>query len=172
MDLLRGEGTWMKGADERYTRLFDVEYPHVRRTVFVMVGDPGAAEDLTQDAFVQLLLHWRRVSRYERPGAWVRRVAIRLAVKHLKRESRRRALEPDASWGEPGQPVDLDVLRAVATLPARQRAVVALFYFEDRPMREVAELLGMSESTGFVHLHRARHRLAQLLGEVDADVVG
>ena len=43
--------------------------------------------------------------------------------------------------------------------------MVILFYLEDRPMAEVADLVGCSSSTGFVHLHHARHRLAELLGE-------
>jgi DNA-directed RNA polymerase specialized sigma24 family protein len=67
------------------------------RTILVMIGDPAAAEDITQDAFVRL--HWGKVSRNERPGAWVRRVPFRPAVRHLQREGLRRLLE--AAW-EPG----------------------------------------------------------------------
>ncbi|MBA2634710.1 MAG: sigma-70 family RNA polymerase sigma factor [Chloroflexi bacterium] len=49
-------------------------------------------------------------------------------------------------------------------MPPRQRAVVALFYYEDRPLTEIAELLGCSHSTAKVHLFKARRRLAGLLG--------
>jgi RNA polymerase sigma-70 factor (ECF subfamily) len=52
-----------------------------------------------------------------------------------------------------------------------QRAVVVLFYLEDRPMEEVADLLDCRPSTGFVHLHRARHRLAELLSETVSEEV-
>jgi RNA polymerase sigma-70 factor (ECF subfamily) len=66
---------------------------------------------------------------------------------------------------------DPELLDAIGTLSPRQRAVVVLFYLEDRPMEEVADLVGCSTSTGFVHLHKARHRLAELLSEeVDSDV--
>jgi RNA polymerase sigma-70 factor (ECF subfamily) len=61
-------------------------------------------------------------------------------------------------------------MAAIRSLPAQQRAVVALYYLEDRPMQEVADLLGCSTATGFVHLHRARKRLAGLLSEVTGDV--
>jgi RNA polymerase sigma-70 factor (ECF subfamily) len=165
----------VRGPDEAYARLFDAEFPRVRRTVHVLMGNAAAAEDVTQDAFVQLLLHWPKVSRYERPDAWVRRVAIRLAVRNLKREGRRQVVEVRSELGAdardtygPDAP-DLDLLAAVRALPPKQRAVLVLFYYEDRPMKEIAQTLGMSESTGFVHLHRARRRLGELLGEVSTD---
>jgi RNA polymerase sigma-70 factor (ECF subfamily) len=48
---------------------------------------------------------------------------------------------------------------------------VVLFYYEDRPVSEIATILGCSESTAKVHLHRARKSLARILGEEAADVV-
>lgn len=158
--------------DRDYSHLFDAEFGLVRRTVYVMTGNTAVAEDITQDAFVQLLLHWTKVSRYERPDAWVRRVAIRLAVRHLKREGHRQQLESSLLPARDAAPADLDLHAAVRRLPPKQRAVLVLFYLEDRPMKEVAATLGMSESTGFVHLHRARRRLASLLGEVSVYVAG
>lgn len=56
------------------------------------------------------------------------------------------------------------MLRAVATLPRAQQAAVVLFYFEDRPIAEIADVIGCSEVTARVHLHRARKRLTELLG--------
>ena len=119
----------------------------------------------TQEAFAQLHVHWKKVSTFQRPDAWVRRVAIRLAVRYAKRESRRKELERETEPANPSVPVDVDLLRAVATLPVMQRAVVALFYFEDRPMTEIAHILSISEATGYVHLHRARRSLGELLSE-------
>ena len=49
--------------------------------------------------------------------------------------------------------------------PPGQRAAVALYYLEDMPIAEVADIVGCSESTVSVHLHRARHRLAEIVGE-------
>src|SRR6266487_1774832 len=67
-------------AGLEFDLLFADEFPAVMRAVYLIVHDLDRAEDITQDAFVQLLRHWKKVSRYDRPGAWVRRVAIRLAV--------------------------------------------------------------------------------------------
>jgi RNA polymerase sigma-70 factor (ECF subfamily) len=67
-------------------------------------------------------------------------------------------------------PSDLDLIRALKQLPTQQRAAVVLYYFEDRPTAEIAHILGCSESTATVHLHKARKRLAELLGEEALDV--
>lgn len=71
----------------------------------------------------------------------------------------------------PAAPVDIDLLRAVGQLPAQQRAAVVLFYYEDRPVSEIVDLLGCTESAAKVWLHRARRRLADLLDEKVSDHV-
>ena len=153
--------------------LFVAEYPALVRTLALIVRDRTAAEDLAQDAFVQLLRHWEKVRRYGSPEAWVRRVAIRLAVRDAKRERRLALIRPEPGADQPGpdDQVDGELLDAIRTLPPRQRSVVALFYFEDRPMDEIAEILDCSPATGWVHLHRARKRLAERLGEEVTDHV-
>jgi len=161
-------------AEAEFTAFFRVEFARVLRTVRFVVGDPGRAEEITQDAFVQLLDHWPKVSGYERPEAWVRRVAIRMAGRAARRERMARLLDSTFGTAEPTSEMpegDSDVVAAVRQLPPGQRTAVVLFYFEDRPVVEVAELLGCSPATARVHLHRARRRLAALLGEVVDDVV-
>ena len=152
------------GEDDReFEELFDTEFPAVVRSVFVVCQDLGRAEDLAQEAFLELLRHWQRVSRYDRPGAWVRRVAIRKAVQVTRREARRPWLERRAasSVADPSSPAaaEWDMWAAVRSLPAQQRAVVALFYYEDLSVDDVAHVLGCSTSTVKVHLHRAREAL-------------
>ncbi len=161
----------MREAELEYAWFYRAEFPQVLRTVFLILHDRGRAEEITQEAFIQLLSHWSKVSRYERPDAWVRRVAIRIALRAAKRERVRAVLERDAII-EPAQVVpDLDLANAVEQLPAMQRAAVVLFYYEDRPTAEIVDILGISEGSVKVHLHRARQRLASLLGEeVDEDV--
>jgi RNA polymerase sigma factor (sigma-70 family) len=158
-------------AEAEYSWVYQAEYANVARSVFLILHDRQRAEDIAQDAFVQLYAHWRRVSRYERPDAWVRRVAIRMAVRHLKREQRRTTLEGDTDEPTLRGPVDVDLLRAVGELSAAQRVAVVLFYFEDRPIAEIVDLLGSSEGAVKMSLQRARGRLAELLAEeVDDDV--
>lgn len=80
----------------------------------------------------------------------------------------RQAAVPDCTNTPTSDP---ELIDAVRELSPRQRAVVALFYLEDRPMDEIAGLLGCSTATGWVHLHRARRQLAVRLGEEVTDDV-
>jgi RNA polymerase sigma-70 factor (ECF subfamily) len=61
--------------------------------------------------------------------------------------------------------IDLDVLRALATLPMKDRAAVVLHHLCDVPVAEVARTLGASPGATAVRLHRARARLAEVLRE-------
>ena len=154
--------------------LFDDNYDQVVRTAFLIVQDWGRAEEVAQDAFVQLLRYWGRVSGHEMPAAWVRRVAVRLAVRSVRRERRLTTAMvrsmPAPAAVDPGEAAaSADVLAALARLPGRQRAAAVLFYFEDRPVEEIGQILDCSTSTAGVHLHRARIRLGELLSE---EVVG
>jgi RNA polymerase sigma-70 factor (ECF subfamily) len=155
-----------------YAWFFRAEFPSVLRTVFLILRDRGRAEDIAQEAFMQLYSHWRKVSAYQRPEAWVRRVAIRMAVRQQKRDRLRTALERAADRPPSGSSTDLDLAEAMKDLSPTQRAVVVLYYYEDRPTAEIVEILGMSQSTVRVHLSRARRHLADLLREEVGDDVG
>src|SRR4051794_10592884 len=82
-----------------FSAFFRREYRSVVHTVYLVIPDRGRSEELAQEAFIQLFRHWRKVSSYERPGAWVRRVAIRLACREAGRERRRPTLERSTLTG-------------------------------------------------------------------------
>ena len=147
---------------------FLAEHGSVLRTVQLILGDRQAAEDATQEAFYRLLVHWRKVSQYERPGAWVRRVAIRIAMRARRR--RERFDEVELSGHDVESASRVDVQRALRALSPAQRAAVVLFYYEDCPVGEVAKLMEISEGAVKTHMHRARKHLAEALGEELNDV--
>ncbi|MBK5228921.1 MAG: SigE family RNA polymerase sigma factor [Actinobacteria bacterium] len=159
-----------KNRDAEFAMFFRTEYPGVVRTAYLVLHDREAANDVAQDAFAKILSHWGRVSRYDRPDAWVRKVAVRMAIKLARRQRLHVAAGTQPEPTTEQAPVDLDLMRAIRALPAAQRAAVVLFYFEDRPVAEVAEIMDCSASTAKVHLHRARRRLSEQLGEAVADV--
>lgn len=162
-------------VDESFDAVFAAHYAGVARTVSFIIADRAVAEEVAQDAFVKLLEKWDTVSQYDRPDLWVRRVAIRRAQRERHRGWRRPSVERAAAPltvvdGPAPTPHD-EVLRAVGTLAPKQRTIVVLFYYEDRPMDEIAEIVGCSVSTGWSQLHNARKRLASMLAEEVGDDV-
>ena len=140
-----------------------------------IVGDNSAAEDLAQEALSRAHDRWETISKYDKPGAWVRRVTINLALSTRRRIQREaKALLTSRRQLAPTEHADVipelsgPVWEALESLSPRQRAVVALFYLEDRPVDEIAELCEMSVSATTSHLSVARRRLKTLL-ERDSD---
>jgi len=152
-----------------YATFFRAEFAAVTRTAYLVLHDPDAAEDIAQDAFTQLHLHWAKISTYDRPDAWVRRVAIRMAVRAVRRHRLLDTLLGRLDPPREASGADLDLAAALRRLPPQQRAAVALHYYEDRPLTEVALILNCSHATAKVHVFKARRRLAALLGEPDGE---
>jgi RNA polymerase sigma-70 factor, ECF subfamily len=151
---------------------FDVFARRQRRALVAfawsLTGDLAAAEDLAQDALQAAWQAWDTVGALDAPGAWVRRAVANRAAGHLRRAGREhRALARLA--GRPARTVELEPAdhqfwAAVRSLPERQAQAVALFYLEDCPVSEIAEVLGCAPGTVKVHLHRGRQALAVALG--------
>ncbi len=145
------------------------EFASMVTLAYAVSRSRSVAEELAQEAMIRAHRNWERISAYDRPGAWVRRVTFNLSVSAVRRaaaEARAvlrlgRRLDP-VPEPEPG--FDAAVWAAIHALPARQRAAVILFYLEDRTAAEVAEVLGCSRSAATSHLHKARRALADALG--------
>jgi RNA polymerase sigma-70 factor (ECF subfamily) len=155
---------------------FDTFYRHEFTAMVglarAICGDHQQAEDLAQEAMSRAHRHWGKVSAYERPGAWLRRVTINLALSRKRRVVRelavlrRTAQDHRIVVADPGETgPDADVWDAVRALPPKQRAAIALFYQEDQSTADIAEILGCTVSTATSHLSQARARLAELLDE-------
>ncbi len=121
------------------------------------------AEDALAEAFARTIERGRGV---RDPLPYIYRTAFRLASAELQRDRRRGPMPFDVATTE--VPDLLDLLRALATLPAKQRAAVILHDEEGYPASEVARLIGVSPATVRVHLHRGRRRLRELL-EIQED---
>ena len=129
------------------------------------------ARDAVQEAFVQALVHWRKVSRYDDPLAWIRRVAINRG--HNRRRSRRRqALLAEHIAATTTAPVvaaesDDDLAALVASLPPQQRLALSLYYYADLSVADVADSMKLSEGAVKYHLHAARTSLSHSLERHD-----
>lgn len=148
--------------------MFRREFTPMVRALTLVAGDPEAAADAVQDAFVQAHRHWSRVSRLENPGAWVRHAAIN-RVRNQRRGRRRMVAALPRLWGYHADRVEptemIDVVPALAALPDQQRVAVALYYLLDQPTSAIAEAQGVTEATVRSNLRHGRQRLADLLGQ-------
>ena len=164
-------GTRTLPLRENFPAFYRREYPNMVAIAAAVSGNRAIAEDLAQEAMLRAHRHWDRVSAYERPGAWVRRGTINLALSAAKRAAaefpRVLRLAERSTLPEPDV-ADDRIWKAVAKLPGNQRAAVALHYLEDRPIDEIADILEISAATARVHLHRGRKALASTLDPEEA----
>jgi RNA polymerase sigma-70 factor (ECF subfamily) len=140
----------------------------VYNTSLRILGNAADAEDVTQDTFVSAL---QRISTYDPAqamGPWLRAIARNRAIDLIRR--RARAPEPEAAArSQSVESVAIDrleaerVREALATLPARDRALLVLRYWEDQSVEAVARALGMTDGAARVALLRARRTLGALL---------
>ena len=153
---------------ESFNEYYQRDYRSLIGLAYVITGDHGVAEDLVQDALTAAHRNWDKVSRYDKPGAWVRRVLVNRSTSRF----RRLASETKATFRlrqEPDRPVmpsetDLEVWNAVRSLPKRQSQVIALRYWDDQSLAQIADILECGTETVKTHLKRARQSLAATLG--------
>lgn len=150
--------------DGSFQSFYETQYHAVFAVARALTGDDGWAEDVTHDTFLAAFRSWDQL---DNPVGWVRRVAFNQAHSAW----RRRYAERRALARMPIDPVVGDEIPAeteqfwaqVRRLPKRQAQTIALYYLEDRPIEEIAAILGCAESTARKHLSRGRRSLAQLL---------
>ena len=135
----------------------------------MITGSRAAAEDAVQEALARAWERSERGERIESLPAWVTRVAVNLSKSRLRRmrvEARHRAT-PDLEVTDDGGAADarIDVARALADLPQRQREVTVLRYYLGLNVAEIADTLELHEGTVKTSLFRARAALAAALGE-------
>jgi len=142
--------------------LFWQSYAPIVQALALAGGDLAAAEDATQEAFAQAWVRWGRISRYDNPGAWVRRVAInKLRNAHrsrLRGEAAVQRMTYEVASTPPSEP-ESDLTGALQRLPYKQRLCAVLFYVDGLSTAEVAQAMGISQGSVSQHLNRARTAL-------------
>ena len=141
------------------------DYPRVVAAVALITGSHAAAEDAVQEGLARAWERSERGQHIESLRAWVTKVAMNVARSRFRRllvERRHQGAATELA-GPSGDLVDLR--RALAALPRRQREVTVLRYYMDLDLREVAEVLGISDGTVKTSLYRARQALAAALSD-------
>lgn len=153
-------------ATELFNSFFHREFPRMVAIAHAISGSRWAAEELAQEACLRAYKSWDSVSRYDKPGAWLRRVTINLANSFLRRRlSEIKAIERYAFSGvqpiEGPPPDEGEFVEEIKALPRRQREVIVLHYVDDMSTRDIAEVLDITESSVRTHLQRGREILAR-----------
>jgi RNA polymerase sigma factor (sigma-70 family) len=152
------------GFDDMYAR----EYPGLIAVASALTGHREDAQDLVHDTMVRALVRWDRVSRLDRPGAWCHHVLVNACRSRLRRRvtelrylSRLRRAEATAP--EPST-ATVAFWLAVRTLPARPRAVVALYFAAELTSVQIGEVLRVPEGTVRSDLAVARRVVMAAMG--------
>ncbi|MCO1596838.1 SigE family RNA polymerase sigma factor [Micromonospora sp. RHAY321] len=143
----------------------------MHRTAYLLCGDWYLADDLVQEALAKAYSNWRKVQRADSPSAYVRRILI-----NESRRGWRRVRNITVHADVDGTVADMsdevvnraELLQALQSLPARQRATVVLRFLEGLSERETAAVLGCSEGTVKSQTSRALIKLKSVLnrGEI------
>lgn len=138
-------------ADEQFAAFVHAHGGALLRFGYLLCGDGTRAEDLVQDALVNLMRRWR-TGPPEHPLAYARKSITNEYLSWRRRRSSREVLSPDfvdiVMPDESHAQADRDLVwRLLAGLPPRARAVLVLRYYAQLPDREIAAMLGCAEAT-------------------------
>src|SRR5215470_14802241 len=160
------EEGYRPGSREDFDRLYQLAYPRIYRTVSALLGDPAAAEDCAQDAFVQAFRAWKRWRPDAPAEAWVHRIAVNRAISYRRSAALRGVTETLRRFGLPSTPPDPadqatrpDLLTALRTIHPRLATAIVLRHYHGYSNREIAAALGVSERTVGTRLRLAGERL-------------
>jgi RNA polymerase sigma-70 factor (ECF subfamily) len=149
------------GGEEAFDVFFQTSWARLQGQAYVLTGNQEQAQDLTQEALLRAWTHWDRISGYENPGAWTRRVLHNLCIQSWRKSQARR------SAGLPDTPTTVDVpedhmalAQAMRLLPEDQARALLLHDGLGFTVTETARELGVPEGTVKSWLSRTRKIVA------------
>lgn len=158
--------------DPRLAEYVSGQWPALVRYATALCGDTNEAEELVQSALVRVALRWPFVRDKDNPDGYVRRAIVHANLtlwSRLRSRETRMAEMPETGSNDPiaGIADVITVRRAIAALPARQRAVLVLRYLEDRTELETADMLECSVGTVKSQTSKALAKLRLTLSDGD-----
>lgn len=159
----------LSGATEVLEELYRDARQQLVLAAYALTGDVGEAQEAVQEAFVRALARPGKVLRADNPVAWMRTVTLNIVRGKHRRQRRFGVLvrKIPVPGPVPGlSPDRVALISAIWRLPVSQREAIALYYFADLPVEDVATVLGAPASTVKTWLRRGRLALA---GEFTAD---
>jgi len=132
---------------EAFDAFVRARLPNLMRFGRAITGSSEAGADLVQDALERTILHWSRVQSREDPEGYVRRIMVNRNISIWRKWGREIVTDEVRDAGVDDQHRDGDLWQAIRQLPPRQRAVIALRYYEDLSEADIARTLGCSVGT-------------------------
>ena len=149
-------------------------------TAYLLTGDWEQGRDLLQTALASTPRRWEKLRDRETPDAYVRRALYHAHVDRFRRLGwgRETVTAEPPERAPSGAGLDYadvvaqrqDLVAALRRLPKRQRAIVVLRYFEDRPDAEIADLLGITAGTVRSQTHKALTALRVTLRDLERTI--
>jgi RNA polymerase sigma-70 factor (ECF subfamily) len=152
------------GVKEDFDRLYQATYQRVFATLIIILRNPAAAEDATQEAYLRAYRDWRHWKQQAPAEAWIYRIALNVAFSHRRRERLHEVGEVIRRLGHPGEPDPTessqpDLVRELRSLPPKQAAALVLRYLHGFTNREIAAAIGVPERTVASRLAAGKARL-------------
>jgi RNA polymerase sigma-70 factor, ECF subfamily len=160
----------LRHDEQFFEEFYQASYGRTVALVAAIIGSRHEAEDVAQEAYARALARWWRLRGYDLPEAWVRKVALRIAIDSLRRRRRNLAAAVRlAAQRPPVGPELADDLKytplgvALLGLPLHERQVIVLHYVADLPVHVIARETGLPLGTVKTRLVVARRHLEQQL---------
>ncbi len=174
--------TWLRderGADLAVQDLYATQYKALVRLAAMLVRDTPTAEEVVQDAFVDMHRGWHRLADTEKALAYLRQAVVNKARSVLRHrivvEKNLQNAPPDMPSAEHGAFAMLErdeVVAALRKLPERQREAIVLRYYLDLSEAEIAATMGISRGAVKSHTARGMAALRALLEQSDGGEAG
>lgn len=160
----------MRHDEQLFEEFYQASYGRTVALVAAITGNRHEAEDIAQEAYARALARWRRLRVYDLPEAWVRKVALRIAIDSGRRRRRnlatvvRLAAQRGSDGAEPADDLKYTPLgAALLGLPLPEREVIVLHYVADLPVHVIARESGLPLGTVKTRLAAGRRHLEQCL---------
>ena len=153
---------------KEYRRIAETYLDDVYRAVFCCCGNRENAEDAVQNAFLKLLRENEfKFNDDEHIKRWLITVALNECKNVWKSFWNRNKVSFDDLDTEPSYHDNIheELIEALDKLPKNYRVVIHLYYYEEYSVKEIAAILGISESNVQIRLKRARDKMKVLIGE-------
>ena len=152
----------LEGKTSRYEYFLDKYGQQVFTLIVRIVVSQEDAEELTQDTFLKAFRHLSSFKAESNFSTWIYRIAYNTAISAV-RKKKYDLFDMDDTLNDESEEQIAKLNKAMKKLDADERAVITLFYMEDKPVSEIALILGMTESNTKVKLHRIRKKLYVLI---------